>query len=702
MRTFIRLALGASLLAACSASNGSGTDAGSATNPEGGGGGGDDGGAAGRRRQRHGWLGTGSDGGGPGDTGTGTDGGGGPGDTGTKSDGGTSVSFRAITLPGSGERVTGAYCSDAHTCVVTTNPFGDAGHIYSSDGNTITGTLVTGDDTYAAMFNTTGTVSFLGVSSVGGKVVARVIDAEEAFVTATGPITSAASWTGVVGASNGGDFGINAQYGIGTNGTRWTLVSAGRVWEAPATPGPTTAWTNVFSPQAVPPIPANIADLRTADPTLCDTDPTISVSPDLAQEIYVAADGSLIVSPSGSVNQAGDDTAGVCISVDGGHTFHHAEFTGVAMGLGPMENQLHVERPLASPTAASRATPARSTSTSPNNASQGATSTWTKATTPARPGDTELRAVAFAPDGKTGWLVGSNARGRIAPADDGEQRRDLGGCDEHHQRRDPGQPSALGLRVRRDARVDRRGQRHVDHVGELRLSAGSSGKVRGSARRSHHRTAPHLAGRRRVPGSFSAAARKLGRVQAAVEPDRSDSFQGAARLAALRPVRTRPAPHAPQGRAIGRGRTDRGRRGRPRRDVVKSLRRGDETSLSIVVDAMFPTASLVPFAKDFAAEHPSVALVLYTEVLSAVTARVRERRSAWGIAVEDADMTELERRPIADVRLVPVAGRAHPLARLRGPIDAAGLAGAVQIVLGEHRDAADASDDHGVFSPSRR
>ena len=409
MRTFIRLALGASLLAACSASNGSGTDAGSTPNPEAGGGGddggavGDDGGTKGDDGGTKGETGTGSDGGGPADTGTTSDGG-------TPTEGGTSVTFRKITTPGSGERVTGAYCSDAHTCVVTTDPFGEAGHIYSTDGSTITGTLVTGDDTYAATFNTIGTVSFLGVSSVGGKVVARVIDAEEAFVTATGPISAAGSWTGVLGASNGGEFGINAQYGIGTNGTRWTLVSAGRIWEATATPGPTTAWTNVYSPQAVPPIPANIADLRAADATLCDTDPTVSVSPDLAQGVYVAADASLIVTPSGAVNQAGDDTAGVCISVDGGHSFHHAEFTGVGMGLGPMG----VSCTSGSHCVAYGGLPSQSGSAYvyvSNNASQGATSTWTKATTPALPDDTELRAVAFAPDGKTGWLVGSTAAG---------------------------------------------------------------------------------------------------------------------------------------------------------------------------------------------------------------------------------------------------------------------------------------------------
>src|SRR6185295_2362329 len=137
-------------------------------------------------------------------------------------------------------------------------------------------------------------------------------------------------------------------------------------------------------------------------------------------------------------------------------------------------------------------------------------------------------------------------------------------------------------------------------------------------------------------------------------------------------------------------------------ELVASLKRGAETTLRIVVDVMFPTDSLVVFAKEFGAVHPTVELVLFTEVLSAVTAHVREKRSTWGIAVEDADMEDLDRRAIADVRLVPVAAPEHALARRAGSIDAAGLADAVQIVLGEHRHEGEReADDHGVLSPRR-
>jgi DNA-binding transcriptional LysR family regulator len=198
-------------------------------------------------------------------------------------------------------------------------------------------------------------------------------------------------------------------------------------------------------------------------------------------------------------------------------------------------------------------------------------------------------------------------------------------------------------------------------------------------------------------GSFSAAARKLGRVQAAV----SQSIDRLEAQLALRlfdrtgrvPVLTAHGEAIVAAAAKVEGDVD------ALDELVGSLKRGAERTLPIVVDALFPTESLVVFAKDFAAEHPDVQLVLFTEVLSSVTAHVREKRSAWGIALEDADLADLDRRPIADVVLVPVAAADHPLARHQGSIDAAALAGNVQIVLAEHRhEGQRASEDRGVFS----
>jgi DNA-binding transcriptional LysR family regulator len=199
-------------------------------------------------------------------------------------------------------------------------------------------------------------------------------------------------------------------------------------------------------------------------------------------------------------------------------------------------------------------------------------------------------------------------------------------------------------------------------------------------------------------GSFSAAARKLGRVQAAVS-------QAIERLEAQLGLRLfdrsgRVARLTEHGAAVvvAAGKVEGGLEALE--DLVLRLKQGTETSLSIVVDVLFPTASLVGFAQDFAHEYPGVELYLFTDVLSAVSAHVREKRSTWGVAIEDADLSELEQRAIAEVRLLPVAASSHPLAKRGGPLDSAALSSAVQIVLGEHREASErAPEVHGVFSP---
>ncbi len=198
-------------------------------------------------------------------------------------------------------------------------------------------------------------------------------------------------------------------------------------------------------------------------------------------------------------------------------------------------------------------------------------------------------------------------------------------------------------------------------------------------------------------GSFSAAARKLGRVQAAVS-------QAIERLETQLGLRLfdrsgRSARLTEHGAAIVSGVAKIEGGFEDLAEVVARLKKGSETRLAIVVDAMFPTEPLVAFAKDFAREHPEVELSLFSDVLSAVTAHVREKRSAWGIAIEDADLRGLEQRAIAELRLLPVAAKSHALAKVRGPLEASALTNAVQIVLGEHRDPAErAPENHGVLS----
>src|SRR5262249_42706011 len=109
---------------------------------------------------------------------------------------------------------------------------------------------------------------------------------------------------------------------------------------------------------------------------------------------------------------------------------------------------------------------------------------------------------------------------------------------------------------------------------------------------------------------------------------------------------------------------------------------GKESRLAIVVDAMFPTQSLVDFARELGRDHPTVELVVLTETLTAVTDLVRDKTATFGVAIEDADLKGLNQKRIADLRLVPVAAPSHPLAKAKGPLDRE-LSSAVQIVMSE-------------------
>lgn len=52
----------------------------------------------------------------------------------------TELVFRSIALPDASERVTGIYCTSATSCVVSTDGSSGVGHVYATDGQTITAT----------------------------------------------------------------------------------------------------------------------------------------------------------------------------------------------------------------------------------------------------------------------------------------------------------------------------------------------------------------------------------------------------------------------------------------------------------------------------------------------------------------------------------------------------------------------------------
>ncbi len=186
-------------------------------------------------------------------------------------------------------------------------------------------------------------------------------------------------------------------------------------------------------------------------------------------------------------------------------------------------------------------------------------------------------------------------------------------------------------------------------------------------------------------GSFSAAARKLRRVQSAVSTAMStlESRLGIA----IWDRSTRVARLTEEGRAV----VSAARRVLAEVDGLRRLTAGlvmgTEASVSLCVDALFPLSALIDLCAGFAKVFPEVDLRVDTQVMSAVSNRVLEGAATLGVVSPTGLLPGLERRALAAIRMVPVVAKAHPLASIEGPVPTDRLAGAVQIVLSERSDA---------------
>jgi DNA-binding transcriptional LysR family regulator len=131
---------------------------------------------------------------------------------------------------------------------------------------------------------------------------------------------------------------------------------------------------------------------------------------------------------------------------------------------------------------------------------------------------------------------------------------------------------------------------------------------------------------------------------------------------------------------------------------AKALSTGLEAEVSIVVDVMFSTCSLVRILHAFQKEFPTVAMRLRTEALGAVTQLVMERTchigiSGWMPGTPDS----IERQSCGFVTMVPVVAPAHPLAQIKGKIPSAVLREHTQLVLTD-RSTLTAGQDFGVLA----
>jgi DNA-binding transcriptional LysR family regulator len=196
-------------------------------------------------------------------------------------------------------------------------------------------------------------------------------------------------------------------------------------------------------------------------------------------------------------------------------------------------------------------------------------------------------------------------------------------------------------------------------------------------------------------GSFSAAGRKLRRVQSAVS-------HAMATLESQLGVRIWDrSTKIPTLTAEGRTLLTAARRICADVDALKRLAEGLvgglEPSVSLAVDVILPVRAVVDLCREFAVKFPTVQLRLYSDTLSAVSSLVQEGTCQLGVVGPAAQAQGLERQHLATVRMVPVVAREHPLAKVKGAIATHVLAEHVNIVLSE-RGGRRQTPDQGVLS----
>jgi DNA-binding transcriptional LysR family regulator len=102
------------------------------------------------------------------------------------------------------------------------------------------------------------------------------------------------------------------------------------------------------------------------------------------------------------------------------------------------------------------------------------------------------------------------------------------------------------------------------------------------------------------------------------------------------------------------------------RASVRSLLRGVEAEVTLVVDVMLPSARLVDAVQAFEATFPTVKLRLHVEALGAVAQLVRNGMAMIGVGGGAlAAVSDLELIHVGDVEMIPVAAPHHPLALAR-------------------------------------
>ncbi len=180
-------------------------------------------------------------------------------------------------------------------------------------------------------------------------------------------------------------------------------------------------------------------------------------------------------------------------------------------------------------------------------------------------------------------------------------------------------------------------------------------------------------------GTFSAAARQLGRAQGAISYNIAqleaqlelDLFERSGRRRKLTAAGSAVVDHA---RAV-LAEVDR------LRANARGMGEGLEAQLTVAVDALFPMSVVIDLVRGFRDVYPAVPLSLRTGVLGEVLDELESGAASVGISGLSTIPRQFAQRPIGEIELVPVVGPRHPLAQRPGVISDAELARHVHIVI---------------------
>ena len=134
------------------------------------------------------------------------------------------------------------------------------------------------------------------------------------------------------------------------------------------------------------------------------------------------------------------------------------------------------------------------------------------------------------------------------------------------------------------------------------------------------------------------------------------------------------------------------------RESARSLASGLEAELTIVLDSLFPMATLVAALRAFTARFPTVPPRIYVQSLGASAELVLNGTCMIGqLPLIYSDVARLTRFPLLTIDLIPVVAPDHPLAALDPPIETHILRQHVQLVLTDRAELT-AGRDFGVLS----